>query len=198
MKDLKFPLHFSFNIGTLSNDFTAKNTDGTTVAYVKQKMFKLKEAITIYSNSNKTDIAYTIAANQWLDFSAAYALKDADGSIIGKVARKGWASIWKANYEIIDQNEKVQYHIKESNPWVKVVDSILGEIPILGFFTGYMFHPTYNVTNLRDEVIVQLKKEPSFFGKEFKVELVKPIDNDDDDRIMLSLMMMVLLERRRG
>ena len=198
MKDLKFPLHFSFNIGSLSNDFTAKDVDGKTVAYVKQKMFKLKEAITIYSNANKTQIDYTIAANQWLDFSAAYALKDADGSLIGKVARKGWASIWKANYEIIDQHEKIQYHIKESNPWVKVLDSILGEIPVLGFFTGYLFHPTYNVTNLRDEVIVKLKKEPSFFGKEFKVELIKPIDNDDDDRIMLSLMMMVLLERRRG
>ena len=198
MKDLKFPIHFSFNIGTLSNDFTAKDAGGSTVAYVKQKMFKLKEAINIYSDSSKKEVAYTIAANQWLDFSAAYALKDADGSIIGKVARKGWASIWKANYEIIDQHEKLQYHIKENNPWVKVLDSILGEIPVLGFFTGYLFHPTYNVTNLRGEVIVQLKKEPSFFGKEFKVELVKPIDNDDDDRIMLSLMMMVLLERRRG
>ncbi|WP_034057573.1 LURP-one-related/scramblase family protein [Lacinutrix jangbogonensis] len=198
MKDLKFPLHFSFNIGTFSNDFTAKNTNGITVAYVKQKMFKLKEAITIYSDENKTKIDYTIAANQWLDFSAAYAFKDAQGKNIGKIVRKGWASIWKANYQIIDQHEKLQYHIKENNPWVKVFDSLLGEIPILGFFTGYLLHPTYNVTNVRDEIIVKLKKEPSFFGKEFTVELVKPIDNDDDDRIMLSLMMMVLLERRRG
>ncbi|WP_055435369.1 hypothetical protein [Lacinutrix algicola] len=198
MKDLKFPLQFSFHIGTLANDFTAKDANGKTVAFVKQKMFKLKEAITIYSDSNKTNVAYTIAANQWLDFSAAYALKDADGSIIGKIARKGWASIWKANYEIIDQHDKIQYHIKENNAWVKVLDSILGEIPVLGFFTGYLFNPTYNVTNLRGEIIVKLKKEPSFFGKEFKVELVKPIDNDDDDRIMLSLMMLVLLERRRG
>ena len=198
MKDLKFPLHFSFNIGTLSSDFTAKDAGGNTVAYVKQKMFKLKEAITIYSNSNKTQVDYTIAANKWLDFSTAYSFKDAQGTEIGKVARKGWASIWKANYEIIDQHNKLQYRVSEANPWVKVLDSILGEIPILSFFTGYLFHPKYNVTNLRDEVIVQLKKEPSFFGKEFKVELIKPIDNDDDDRIMLSLMMLVLLERRRG
>ncbi|WP_290701893.1 hypothetical protein [Lacinutrix sp.] len=198
MKDLKFPLHFSFNIGTLSNDFTAKDAEGKTVAYVKQKMFKLKEAITIYSDTTKTKVDYTIAANKWLDFSAAYGFKDAQGNNLGKVARKGWTSIWKANYEIIDQQDKLQYRVSEANPWVKVLDSMLGEIPILGFFTGYFFHPTYNVTNLRDEVIVKLKKEPSFFGKEFKVELIKPIDNDDDDRIMLGLMMMVLLERRRG
>lgn len=198
MKDLKFPIHFSFNIGTLANDFTAKDADGKTIAYVKQKMFKLKEAITIYSDENKTKVDYTIAANKWLDFSAAYAFKDAQGTDIGKVARKGWASIWKANYEIIDQQDKLQYRVSEANPWVKVFDSLLGEIPILSFFTGYLFNPTYNVTNLKDEIIVKLKKEPSFFGKKFKLELIKPIDNDDDDRIMLGLMMMVLLERRRG
>lgn len=198
MKDLKFPIHFSFKIGTLANDFTAKDADGRTIAYVKQKMFKLKEAITIYSDENKTKVDYTIAANKWLDFSAAYGFKDAQGQNIGKVARKGWASIWKANYEIIDQHDKLQYRVSESNPWVKVLDSILGEIPILSFFTGYLFNPTYDVKDLKDQVIVKLKKEPSFFGKEFKLELIKPIDNDDDDRIMLGLMMMILLERRRG
>ncbi|WAC01969.1 hypothetical protein N7U66_19360 [Lacinutrix neustonica] len=198
MKDLKFPIHFSFKINTLANDFTAKDANGRTVAYVKQKLFKLKEAITIYSDENKTRVDYTIAANQWLDFSAAYAFKDAGGTNIGKVAGKGWSSIWKANYEIIDQNDKLQYRVSENNPWVKVLDSVVGEIPILGFFTGYMFHPTYNVTNLRGEAIVKLKKQPSFFGKEFKLELVKPIDNNDDERIILGLMMLILLERRRG
>jgi len=198
MKNLKFPINFSFKIGTLANDFTAKDADGKTVAYVKQKMFKLKEAITIYSDENKTRVDYTIAANKWLDFSTAYAFSDAQGKTFGKVARKGWASIWKANYEIIDENDNLQYRVSERNAWVKVLDGLLGQIPVLSFFTGYLFNPSYEVKNLRDEVIVVLKKEPSFFGKEFKVELIKPIDNDDDDRIMLGLMMMILLERRRG
>lgn len=43
MKDIKYPVSFKFNIGTLANDFVAKDTLGTTLAYVKQKMFKLKE-----------------------------------------------------------------------------------------------------------------------------------------------------------
>ena len=90
MKDLKFPIHFSFNIGTFANDFTAKDADGRTVAYVKQKLFKLKEAITIYSDETKTKVDYTIAANKWLDFSAAYAIKEVNETAIGKVARKGW------------------------------------------------------------------------------------------------------------
>lgn len=92
----------------------------------------------------------------------------------------------------------MQYSIREENAWVKVMDSVFGEIPILGFFSGYVFNPTYAVTNKNGDIIVRLKKQPSFFGRKFEIEKVGEIDNDDDDRIMLGLMMMILLERRRG
>lgn len=48
-----------------------------------------------------------------------------------------------------------------------------------------------------DGEIVRLKKQRSFFGREFEIEKLGNIDNDDDDRIMLGLMMIILLERRR-
>ena len=198
MKDLNFPISFTFNVTTLSNDFSAKDASGRTVAYVRQKMFKLKEAISIYDNENKSHLTHSIAADKWIDFSAAYSFKDAEGKEIGKIARKGWASIWKAHYELIDQHQKLQYHIREDNAWVKVLDSVLGQLPLLGGLTGYLFNPSYTVTDLNGQAICQLKKEPSFFGRKFKLSKLKPIDNDDDERIILGFMMMVLLERRRG
>ena len=198
MKDLKFPINFTFHVTTLSNDFTAKDATGKTVAYVRQKMFKLKEAISIYADESKNNLTHTIKADQWIDFSAAYSFKDAQGREIGKIARKGWASIWKAHYELIDQHQNLQYHIREDNAWVKVLDSVFGNIPILGGFTGYFFNPSYTVTDLQGQDVVQLKKEPSFFGRKFKLSKLKAIDNDDDERIILGFMMMVLLERGRG
>lgn len=198
MNNLEYPIKFSFKVTTLSNDFTARNASGQTIAYVKQKMFKLKEAITVYSDESKTRILYTIAANKWLDFSAAYSMKDANEKEIGKIARKGWRSMWKAEYDIINENNEPQYKVQEANAWVRVGDSLLGEIPILGFFTGYLFNPTYNVTNRNGETVVKLKKKPSFLGKEFELEKTANIDEDDKERVMLGLMMMILLERRRG
>ncbi len=199
MTNLKFPINFVFNIGTFSNDFTATDTNGHVVAYVRQKMFKLKEDIIIYDNESKTKENFRIRADKWIDFSTAYSITDLNTKEeIGKVARKGWRSIWKASYQLIDQHQKLQYNINEDSPWVKVFDSIIGEIPIVGFFTGYFFNPTYSVTNLKGEVIAKLKKEASFTGRKFTVEKVKTTDNDDDQRIVLGLMMMILLERRRG
>ena len=78
------------------------------------------------------------------------------------------------------------------------MDSMLGEIPILGIFTGYLFNPSYLVTDQSGQQIVRLSKQPSFWGKEFLIEKLGAMDSDDDDRVMLGLMMMILLERSRG
>lgn len=198
MNNLSFPIKFVFQISTLSNDFTATDASGKTVAYVKQKLFKLKEDISIFENESKAKLNFKITADKWIDFSTAYSFTDAEGKELGKVARKGWASIWKAKYELIDQQQKLQYLIREENAWVKVLDGLLGQIPILNIFTGYLFNPSYIVTNLKDEKIVRLKKEASFFGRKFEVSKLTDIDLDDEQRILLGLMMMILLEKRRG
>ena len=141
MQNLQFPIKFRFNISTLANDFTAKDATGNVIAYVRQKMFKFKEDISIYSDESKSKEIYKIKADRWLDFSAAYSLLDENGKEFGKIVRKGWRSIWKTNYELIDQFETSQYIIREENAWVKVMDSLFGEIPILGMFSGYLFNP---------------------------------------------------------
>lgn len=198
MKNLQFPLNFKFKIGTLANDFVASDATGATVAYVRQKMFKLKEDILIYSNESKSDTLFRIRADRWLDFSAAYSFTDKDGKEMGKIVRKGWRSIWKTSYELIDQHQNIQYHVKEENAWVKVWDSLLGEVPLLGMFTGYFFNPAYLVTDLQGNVVAKIKKQASFFGRHFEVSKLQDIDQDDQERIMLGLMMMILLERRKG
>ena len=198
MQNLQFPIDFEFKIGTFANDFTATDLSGRTIAYVRQKMFKLKEDIQIFSDENRTKVNYTIKADRWLDFSAAYSFYDSDGSVLGKIARKGWRSLWKAKYEIIDQHDQLQYSVSEENGMVKVFDSILGQVPILNMFTGYFFNPSYLVTDTKEKPIVRMKKEASFWGRKFQLTKVGSMDSDDDDRVMLGLMMMLLLERQRG
>ena len=198
MQNVQFPINFKFKVTSLANDFTATDAGGNVIAYVKQKMFKFKEDISIFSDETQTKVLYKIKADRWLDFSAAYSFYDENDNEFGKIVRKGWRSTFKTNYELIDQHEQPQYKISEENAWVKVLDALFGSIPILSMFTGYFFNPTYLLTNRSENIIVKLKKQPSFFGREFEVEKIGSIDNDDDDRIMLGLMMMILLERHKG
>ncbi len=199
MQDLKFPLKFQFKISTLSNDFTATDADGEVVAYVRQKMFRLKEAIDIYSDSTRSRVLYTIKADRWLDFSAVYSFYDEQGVEFGKVARRGWRSLWKAEYAIIGEDDEQEYSIKEENPWAKVVDSLIAEIPVAGMLTGLFANPKYLLSDMEGRPVIRLSKDRSLFGRNFTLQKIGEFaDARDDDRVMLGLMMMILLERRRG
>jgi hypothetical protein len=198
MKNLHFPLDFTFKISTLANDFVVKDADGLTVAFVRQKLFKFIEEVNVYSDETRSEHLYTIKANKWLDFSAAYAFLNNDGREIGRVARKGWTSLWKAHYEIYDKNQQQDLIIREENGWIKVADTVFGQIPVLGLFTGYFFNPSYLVTRPNGEAVARLQKEKSFFGRKFSVSKLTEFEPGEEERIPLSLMMMILLERRRG
>jgi len=198
MNSLQFPLSLTFKIGTFSNDFVAQDANGGTIAYVRQKMLKLIEEVQVYSDESRSELNYTIRANQWLDFSAAYIFTNRSGSEIGRIVRKGWASLWKAHYEIFDGNQQQDMIVREENPWVKVFDSMLSEVPLVGALTGYFFHPAYIVTRPDGTQTARLRKVASFFGRRFVIDKLDKFETGEEERILLGLMMLILLERKRG
>jgi uncharacterized protein YxjI len=197
-RDITYPLKFKFKIGTFANDFEITDANGMIVGYVKQKMFKFIEDIQVYSDSSKKQLLYQIKANKWIDFSASYVFTDENGEKIGRVGRKGWASLWKARYEIFDAHDKNLYTIGERNGWIKVLDGLLCEIPLLGFFSGYLFNPKYDAKDTQGNVVATLSKDPSFLGRTFTLSKTVSLEENVEENLAMGYMMMVLLERRRG
>lgn len=198
MNSMQFPLQLTFKVTTLSNDFVATDANGNTVAYVRQKMLRLLEEVQVFSNENRSELNYTIRANRWLDFNSTYTFTNRMGYEVGRIVRKGWASLWKAHYEIFDEKQQSDLIIREENPWAKIFDSMLGEIPLLGVLSGYLFHPAYIVTRPNGTEVVRLTKQPSFWGRKFTVDKLSSFEAGEEERIVLGLMMMILLERQRG
>ncbi|MBP1675944.1 MAG: hypothetical protein H6Q20_503 [Bacteroidetes bacterium] len=198
MNALNFPLQLKFRITTLSNDFEAQDAQGNTIAYVRQKMLKLVEEVQVFNNESRSELQYTIKADRWLDFTATYTFTNRQGYEVGKIVRKGWASLWKAHYEILDEHHNTDLIIREENPWTKVFDSMLGELPVIGMLTGYFFNPAYILTRPDGTQVVRLKKEASFFGRRFTIDKLAEFETGEEERIVLGLMMLLLLERSRG
>ncbi len=193
-----YPYQFIFRIGTIYNDFRAVDASGSTKAYVKAKLFKLTEHVEVFSDESKSQLMYTINANKWLDFNTTYTFTQADGVHVGRVARKGWRSLWRAHYELYDEKDQQDLIIQEKNAWVKVGDAVLSEIPFLGILTGYFFNPTYTVKRPDGTLVATFKKQASFFGRKFSLNQEAAFEPGEETRIQLGLMMMALLERRRG
>ena len=198
MQNLQYPLFLKFKSTTLASDFTITDRNENSLAYVRQKMFRLKEDVVVFNNESKSQENFRIRANQWIDFNASYAITDSFGKNLGKIARKGMRSIWKATYNIFDQNDTQKYKVQEENAWVKVLDGMVGEIPIIGMFTGYFLNPSYIVHDNNGKEIYRLKKMPSFFGRKFQLDQLNDIADEEETLVVLSLMMMVLLERAKG
>ena len=107
-------------------------------------------------------------------------------------------SIWKANYEISDGTANHVMNINEENGWVKVVDALVGEIPIVGMFTGYVFNPSYLVSRTDGTPVARLQKQPAFFEGKFQLSSLTPLNDEDETRVLLGVLTMTLLERARG
>lgn len=81
----------------------------------------------------------------------------------------------------------------------KVMDSFLGEIPILGMFSGYLFHPKYLLTAAADgSPKMRLTKQPAMWEGKYTLERMYDFDDVDELRGLMAFMMMALLERGRG
>ena len=195
---MQFPLNFTFKITTISNDFRVNDATGSEVAFVRQKLFKLKEEVQVFNDESRSQLNFTVKANKWLDFSAAYVFYDNQQRELGRIVRRGWKSLWKSSYDIYDENQKQDFSVNEENPLIKVFDGLFGDIPILGMFTGYFFNPTYLVTRPDGTAIARLSKEKSFFGRRFSVDKLAEFETGEENRLLLGLMMMILLERQRG
>ncbi len=193
-----YPYDFSFKIGTIHNDFIAKDATGVTKAFVKQKIFKFKEHVEVFSDESRSELLYDIRANKWLDFNTTYTITASDDKHVGRLARKGWKSLWKAAYELYDEKDQQDLVIQEKNAWVKVADGLLSEVPLLGIFTGYLFNPSYTVKRPDGTLVATFTKKASFFGRKFQLTQDAPFEAGEEQRIQLGLMMMALLERRRG
>ena len=199
LQNLNYPLDFKFKITTLSSDFNITDKNGNYVAYVRQKMFKLKEDVIIFNDETRSRELFRIQANQWIDFNASYSITDLEnGKIFGRLARQGMRSLWKSHYDVLNENSALKYQISEDNAWVKVLDGFIGEIPIVGMFTGYFLNPTYTVKDAAGKEYFRLKKMPSLIGRRFQLDRLIDIDDEDESLVVLSLLMMVLLERERG
>lgn len=194
---MNYPLQVSFKLMAIAQQLSITDATGNLIFYVKQKAFKLKEAVTVFADKEQTRALYTINADKVLDFSARYHFTDSSGSTVGSVKRQGMKSIWKARYDILD-GENSLMTIAEENPWSKVFDSLLGQVPIVGIFTGYLFHPAYRVTHTNGTVLMRLVKQPAFFEGKFVIEKHVDMPPIEETRALLSLIMMILLERRRG
>lgn len=195
---MNYPIDFTFKLLALASQIYVRDASGALLGYAKQKLLKFKEDVRIFADEAQTEELYQIKADRVIDFSARYNFIDSQsGRQIGSIKRRGMRSIWRAHYEIFDGNSVVM-EIKEESAMVKIIDGLIGEIPIVGMFTGYFFNPAYVATRTNGTPVARLQKQPAFFEGKFQLTPQAQMSDAEEQRVVLGFLMMTLLERSRG
>ena len=188
-----YPLNLSFKIVAFNPQVKITDAAGQTVLYVKQKALALKESVKVFADESQQSALYQIQANKIIDFSATYNIATSAGGAVGAVKRQGMRSLWKASYNMVDANGAEAGLIHEENPWLKVLDGLVSDIP----FVGMLINPAYLV-DLRGQTVLYLKKQPAFFEGKFTLDKRGDFSDADEKLLLPSIIMMLLLERSRG
>ena len=99
------------------------------VGFSKQKAFKLKEDIRLYTDESMATELLTIHARQIIDFSACYDVLDPQaGSKVGAVRRKGLKSILRDHWEVLDADDQPIGELLEDNMAMAVVRRFLSNL----------------------------------------------------------------------
>lgn len=122
----------------LGAKFHIYDAQGQLILYSKMKAFKLKEDIRLYSGEDMTQELLAIRARQIIDFSAAYDVIDsATGQKIGAFKRKGWKSILKDEWIIMNAADQEVGLIKEDSTMAALARRF---IDLVSLFFPQKFH----------------------------------------------------------
>ncbi|TGM72614.1 hypothetical protein EHR01_15345 [Leptospira mtsangambouensis] len=156
--------------------------------FVKQKAFKLKEDITVYADETKTKELLKIKARSMIDFSAIYDVVDVSSNEpIGSLRRKGFKSILKDSWEILDTKDQVIGSIDE--------DSMLKAI--LRRFLTNLIPQTFFITINKNHVGV-LKQTFNPFVPQFNIDFSSDTANALDRRLGIAIVILLqIIEGRQ-
>jgi uncharacterized protein YxjI len=161
---------------------------GQVVGFSAQKAFKLKEDIRIFSDESKSTELLAIKARQIVDFSAGYDVVDStEGRKIGAARRKGWSSIVRDSWELLDAEDQPIARIQEDSTVMAMLRRFLSNL------IPQKFHLVSN--DGREQALLCVKFNP------FVYKLLVDLSDDcrvDPRLVLAGAVLIAAIEGRQG
>jgi hypothetical protein len=101
-------------IMALVGKISVMDSSGAVVAFSRQKAFKLREDIRVFTDESESTPLMFIKSRQILDFAATYDVTTADGTVVGSLRRKGFKSMFKDQWMVMGPRESVDGSVDEA------------------------------------------------------------------------------------
>ncbi|MBM9548321.1 hypothetical protein JWG40_14930 [Leptospira sp. 201903074] len=157
--------------------------------FVKQKAFKLKEDISVYADETKTKELLKIKARSMIDFSAIYDVIDVStNQTMGALRRKGFKSILKDSWEILDTKDQVIGSIDEDSVFKAILRRFLTNLIPQTFFIS-----------LGNKQVGLLKQTFNPFVPQFNIDFSLDATNALDRKLGIAIVILLqIIEGRQS
>jgi hypothetical protein len=142
---------------------------GELLGFSRQKAFKLREDIRVYADETQQRELLAIRSRQVIDWSAAYDVVDsAEGRKAGAARRKGWSSVVRDSWELLDADDRPLAKLQEDST----------TLALLRRFLSNLIPQTYHLRGLDGQDLAELRVRfnPFVYKLDVAVRPGAPID----------------------
>lgn len=158
--------------------FEVYGANNSVVGYCRQKAFKLKEDIRICTDQEMTKELVRIQARSIIDFAATYDLRLADGTIIGSLRRKGFSSLVRDSWIVLDPAGNQIAALQEDSTGMALVRRFL---PL-----GSVFFPSrYHLVGTNGTMFAEFRQHFNIFVYRLGIKVLVD-DSQIDDLVVLA------------
>lgn len=127
----------------LGASFHVCDPHGTLVAFCRQKAFRLREDFRFYAGDNTREELFRVHARHIVDFSATYDVRLPDGSTIASARRKGFSSLMRDSWIVLDADGREYARFEEDTHEMAAMRRFLP-------FVAVFFPQEFRVTRIED------------------------------------------------
>lgn len=172
--------------------FHIYDPQGKVVGYCKQKAFKLKEDIRIYTDESCSTELIVIKARSIIDFSTTYDVTLGDGTVLGSLRRKGMASSFlRDHWLVFDSQSREIANVKEDGDFLAFARRYIDLVNIIS-------PQTFTMTKTDGTVIARFRQHFNPFVYRLSIAVEKDDPQLDDLVILAAGSILAAIEGRQG
>jgi hypothetical protein len=169
------------------------NSDGSKgemMAFAQQKRLAFKENVTFYSDTSKSQIAFTFRAEKVLDIHGSYFVEDEQGTLLGSFKKDFGKSLLKSSWRIRDTQSQDRLVVAESNTALALLRRFGGLIPFVGNIIELLtlllrYH--FDFTDPHSNQIVGRYQKTTLFRDHYLLSMTDTAYAAQDPRVLAGL-----------
>ncbi|MEM8756606.1 MAG: hypothetical protein AAGF47_02355 [Planctomycetota bacterium] len=157
--------------------FHIYDANAEVIGYCKQKAFRFREKLELFTDETKSEVLMTISARTVLDFGTTYDVAGPGGEPIGSVRRKGLKSMLRDEWVLLDTAGDEIARLQEDSTFKALVRRFVEIVAVL-------MPQKFEVTTADGRHIATLRQHLNIFV--FRLGLAIHDDEPVDEMLLLA------------